>query len=76
LIGGLEPDRIITTGDPEIDDIERRLAAGEDPDKVLDGWGEGRGDIVDANVPKEDVEESYEEVMGGGAPLSWSNKEP
>lgn len=76
LIGGLEPDQIIVTGDEEIDNIERRLAAGEDPDKVLEGWGEGLGDIVDAGVPKEDVEESYEEVMGGGAPLSWSDKEP
>jgi hypothetical protein len=39
LLGGLEDDVVLETGDEELDEVERRLAAGEDPDVVLKDWG-------------------------------------
>lgn len=43
LLGDYEPDVVLETGDTELDEIERRLARGEDPDEVLKGWGDGEG---------------------------------
>lgn len=40
-MGGYEDDVTFQTGDAEFDEVERRLAAGEDPDEVLKGWGDG-----------------------------------
>ena len=72
LFDGVEDDVVLQTGDPELDEIERRLAAGEDPDEVLAGWGDGLGE----GEPAEDFTDDYrfaDETPSGG--LSWSRRE-
>jgi len=80
LLGAVDDDIVLETGDPEFDEIERRLAAGEDPDEVLKGWGEGSGDgeaaPASATAP---AEEEFDDDYGlPGKPtssgLSWSGK--
>lgn len=51
----LTEDVVIETGDPEIDDIERRLAAGEDPEEIFKDWGEDAGS--EKNAKKDLLEE-------------------
>lgn len=66
---GREGDVVVETGDAEIDEIERRLAAGEDPEELFKDWGEGLGD-------KEEVDDDYDETdEPEPAGLSWANKE-
>lgn len=68
-----EEDVVFETGDPEVDEIERRLAAGEDPDVVLADWGEGgKGTKADKTAPtlppttsdpsedEDEIDDSYE----------------
>lgn len=72
LLGTYEDDIVLETGDAELDEIERRLARGEDPDEVLKGWGDGEGDA--AEVRDEDIEDDYL----GDLPVqgsSWTKKE-
>ena len=52
-----EEDEVLDSDDPEVAEIERRLAAGEDFDKVLEGWGDGE---TKAGVESEEaVDDSY-----------------
>jgi len=80
LLGTVEDDILLETGDAELDDVERRLAAGEDPDEVLKGWGEGSGDrdTAQANVTASADEEFDDDYGLSGKPvgsgLSWSGK--
>jgi hypothetical protein len=83
MLGKTEEDIVLETGDPELDEIERRLAAGEDPDDVLRDWGEGAGDHPRAPEPLDSAEPEDEEFedeyrvseapASGG--LSWSREE-
>lgn len=91
LLGTYEDDIVLETGDAEFDEIERRLAKGEDPDEVLKGWGEGEGGTVEASTPlsvtkdakeerRADVEEEFNDDYTlteepPAAGLSWSRKE-
>lgn len=62
-----DPDKDVimqNTGDEELDEVERRLAAGEDPDEVFKDWGEGVGD-TEAQVPvtEQSFEDQYDEFL-------------
>lgn len=80
LLGTVEEDIVLETGDAELDDVERRLAAGEDPGEVLKGWGEGTGDreAASANVTAPADEEFNDDYRVSEQPvtsgLSWSGK--
>lgn len=60
LLGGLEDDVVLETGDAEIDEIERRLAAGEDPNVVLANWDVGSGKA------EEEIDDNYAEELPNG----------
>lgn len=63
MLGGFEPDRVLVTGDKEIDDIERRLAAGEDPDEVLKGWGDGEAAVTEDSDGEDIVDDDFSADM-------------
>jgi hypothetical protein len=80
----IEEDVVLQTGDPEIDDIERRLAAGEDPDEVFAKWGNKSPKPPDGLVESEDVEiddcyESFDEEptdVQPPRPTKWTPTRP
>lgn len=75
-LGAFEDDVVFETGDAELDSIERRLAAGEDPDEVLKDWGSGGKGT--AEPPVEATEEAEFEddftVEPASDGLSWAKK--
>lgn len=74
----------LVTGDPDVDELERRIDAGEDPDKLLDEWVDSPPPKprteVDSKKPKPvEIDDSYEELGNNAGdadpsrPLSWSS---
>jgi len=69
------------TGNSEIDEIERRLDMGEDPEVVLAGWGDGgKAQTMVPSAPSpdakddEDIDDSYlspSEAQDSNGPLVW-----
>ena len=77
MLGSFEDDIVLETGDKELDDIERRLARGEDPNEVLKGWGDGEGNKAEAEAAAENIEDIEDDYLDEAPPqgLSWTRKE-
>ena len=79
----VQEDTVLQTGDKEIDEIERRLAEGEDPDEVLAGWGNSSPKAPDGLVESEDIEDDYTESSDAAPedaftprPTKWTPTRP